>query len=230
VRKATLTAALTLSAARPGAPEPHARRAGSGIIEAPSVATLPDLRRAEDDPVPLLIEPARPKMLPSHNSRFDAHIAAAARKHGVEVDLVRAIIQIESGFEPRAVSSKGAKGLMQLMPGTARDMGARNVLDPRQNIFAGARYLRVLLDVFDGDVTLAAAAYNAGPTNVLRYRGVPPFAETRDYVERVHSLLGLEPPNLGPSTTTVAEALSAAPGDLQALLVPDVLRDTDRSD
>ena len=120
------------------------------------------------------------------------------------MDLLRAIIQIESGFHPRAISSKGARGLMQLMPGTARDMGARNVLDPRQNIFAGARYLRLLLDVFDGNVTLAAAAYNAGPTNVQRHRGVPPFPETRDYVEKVHALLGLEPPNLAPPLAIVA--------------------------
>ena len=126
-----------------------------------------------------------------------------------EIDERRALlaIQIESGFEPHARSSKGAKGLMQLMPATARDMGARNVLDPRQNIFAGARYLRLLLDVFDGGVTLASAAYNAGPTTVQRYGGVPPFRETRDYVEKVHALLGLDPPNLSlPPTLTEVDA------------------------
>jgi soluble lytic murein transglycosylase-like protein len=196
VRKATLTAALTLSAARPGVTEPQARRGGSGILAATSVPTLPDLAPAADNPPMMLLDPSRPKLLRSRNSRFDVHIEAAARKHGIAADLVRAIIQIESGFEPRAVSSKGAKGLMQLMPATAREMGARNLFDPRQNIFAGARYLRVLLDAFDGNLTLAAAAYNAGPTNVQRHGGVPPFRETRDYVEKVHALLGLGPPDL----------------------------------
>jgi soluble lytic murein transglycosylase-like protein len=211
VGKATLTAALTLGAARPGAPETHSRRAGSRIVEAAIAPNLPDLRRADDDPPALVLEPNRPTLVLAKDSRFDADIEAAARKHGVGADLVRAIIQIESGFQPRAVSSRGAKGLMQLMPGTARDMGARNVLDPRQNIFAGARYLRRLLDVFDGNVTLAAAAYNAGLTNVQRYGGVPPFPETRDYVEKVHSLLGLDPPDLAPRPTTM-EALLTVPG------------------
>ena len=209
--KATLTAALTLHAARPGAPEPYARRAGSGTIESTNAPTLPDIRRVDDRPSPL-IEPPRPRLPRSRNSRFDAHIEAAARKYGIAVDLLRAIIQVESGFDPRAISAKGAKGLMQLMPGTARDMGARRVLDPKQNIFAGARYLRLLLDVFGGDVTLAAAAYNAGPANVQRHRGVPPFPETRDYVEKVHALLGLEPPDLDPPT--LAEALFKIPEDL----------------
>jgi soluble lytic murein transglycosylase-like protein len=228
VGKATLTAALTLSAGRPGAPEPYARRAGSGILEAVSVPTLPDLHKADDGRPALVLEPPRPTLLPSKNSRFDAHIEVAARKHGVAVDLVRAIIQIESGFEPRAVSSKGAKGLMQLMPRTARDMGARNVLDPRQNIFAGVRYLRFLLEMFDGNLTLAAAAYNAGLTNVQRYRGVPPFPETRDYVEKVHALLGLEPPHLGPPAT-VTEALLTVPGSSGASLDLEDLRGPFRS-
>ena len=228
VGKATLTAALTLGAARPGASAPQVRRAGSGNIEAMSVPTLPDLRPRDDDKPTVLLETPRPTLLPSQDSRFDAYIEAAARKHGVTVDLLRAIIQIESGFDPRAVSSRGAKGLMQLMPRTARSMGARNAFDPRQNIFAGARYLRVLLDAFDENLTLAAAAYNAGPTTVQRYQGVPPFRETRDYVEKVHALLGLGPPNLAPSPT-VTEALFAVPGDLQASLDPDVERGPFRS-
>lgn len=216
VGKATLTAALTLGAARPGVPETHARRAGSGVLEAvATVPTLPDFRRADEGPLALVLRPPQPGPLLSTDSRFDAHIQAAARKHGVTEDLVRAIIQIESGFDPRAVSSRGAKGLMQLMPATARQMGARNVLDPRQNIFAGARYLRFLLDRFDGDVTLAAAAYNAGLTNVQRHHGVPPFAETRDYVEKVHALLGLGPPNLA-ARPTVVEALLELPGEIGA--------------
>jgi hypothetical protein len=228
VGKATLTAALTLSAGRPGTSEPHARRAGSRIIEAAGVRALPDLRPADDGPPVLLRDTPRPRQLLAKPSRFDAHIEAAARKHGVAEDLVRAIIQVESGFDPRAVSSKGAKGLMQLMPATARDMGARNLLDPRQNIFAGARYLRLLLDMFDGNLTLAAAAYNAGLTNVQRHRGVPPFPETRDYVEKVHALLGLGPPDLAPRPD-VMEALLTLPGDGDASSLPEDLRGPFRS-
>ncbi len=222
MRKATLTAALTLSTARPGVPEPQARRGGNGILAATRVPTLPDLAPAADNPPMVLLEPPHPSLLLSRNDRFDAHIEAAARKHRVGEDLVRAIIQIESGFEPRAVSSKGAKGLMQLMPATARDMGARNLFDPRQNIFAGARYLRFLLDVFDGNLTLAAAAYNAGPTNVQRHGGVPPFPETRDYVEKVHALLGLGPPDLA-LPQTVQQALLTVPETTETSSASDVL-------
>jgi soluble lytic murein transglycosylase-like protein len=218
---------LTLGAARPGVPEPSARRAASGIRVAASVRPLPELI-ATNVPPAFPIEPARTRRLRPRNKRFDPYIEAAARKHGIDADLVRAIIEVESGFDARAVSSRGAKGLMQLMPGTARDMGARNVLDPRQNIFAGARYLRLLLDVFDGNLTLAAAAYNAGLTNVQRHGGVPPFHETRDYVQRVHALLGLEPPDLEQRPATM-EARLTLPGEGVEWLFPDVVRGPFRS-
>lgn len=157
----------------------------------------------------------------SRNTTFDAHINEAARKHGVDVDLVRAIIQVESGFNPRAVSRRGAKGLMQLMPATARDMGARNVLDPKQNIFAGVRYLRFLLDAFDGDLTLATAAYNAGPTVVKRHGGLPPYEETLNYVDRVHALLGLQPGLERPGLER--PGLEPPPALLDALFTPEDL-------
>ena len=198
VGKAALTAALTLGSARHGGTDLKARRNASDIIEATRLAPRPALPLIDlGPPTPLIQRATEMPRLP-RNSAFEAHIIEAARKHGVDVDLVRAIIQVESGFNPRAVSRKGAKGLMQLMPGTARDMGARNALDPRQNIFAGVRYLRILLDAFEGDLTLATAAYNAGPTVVKRHRGVPPYEETRNYVDRVHFLLGLESPGLEP--------------------------------
>jgi hypothetical protein len=198
VGKAALAAALTLGTARHGGTELKSRRNASDIIEATRLPPSPELPLIDlGDPTPL-IPAARPRPSLSRNTAYDAHINEAARKHGVDADLVRAIIQVESGFNPRADSRKGAKGLMQLMPTTARDMGARNALDPKQNIFAGARYLRFLLDSFDGDLTLATAAYNAGPTVVKRHGGVPPFEETRNYVDRVQSLLGLEPPTLEP--------------------------------
>jgi soluble lytic murein transglycosylase-like protein len=115
-------------------------------------------------------------------------VDAAARKHGVDRALVRAVMHAESAFDPDALSRAGAQGLMQLMPGTAGMYGVTNAFDPEQNIAAGVEHLRMLLDLFDGDVTLATAAYNAGENNVLRYGGIPPFAETQVYVERVKVL------------------------------------------
>ncbi|GLQ50354.1 lytic transglycosylase domain-containing protein [Dyella flava] len=113
----------------------------------------------------------------------------ASVESGVDEALIRAIIHAESAFNPRAMSLKGAQGLMQLMPGTANDMGVLDAFDPVQNIRGGARYLGLLLKNFNGDVRLAAAAYNAGPAAVQHYNGVPPFAETQVYVQRVGELL-----------------------------------------
>ncbi|MBM7130079.1 lytic transglycosylase domain-containing protein [Dyella mobilis] len=113
----------------------------------------------------------------------------ASVESGVDEALIRAIIHAESAFNPRAMSLKGAQGLMQLMPGTANDMGVLDAFDPAQNIRGGARYLGLLLKNFNGNVRLTAAAYNAGPAAVQHYNGVPPFAETQVYVERVGELL-----------------------------------------
>jgi len=149
-----------------------------GTLEPPKLSVV-----AVDDPV----EVAR--LQPSLNSEFDAHIEAATARHGVSRALVRAIIQVESGFNRRAVSGAGARGLMQLMPATARRFGVTNRFDARQNIFGGTRYLRVLLDQYEGNVSLAAAAYNAGPTCVARYHGIPPYKQTQDYVRKVNTIL-----------------------------------------
>jgi soluble lytic murein transglycosylase-like protein len=116
-------------------------------------------------------------------------IHAASVESGVDEALIRAIIHAESAFNSRAMSLKGAQGLMQLMPGTANDMGVLDAFDPAQNIRGGTRYLGLLMKNFNGDVRLAAAAYNAGPAAVQHYNGVPPFAETQVYVQRVGELL-----------------------------------------
>jgi len=121
------------------------------------------------------------------NAYNDA-IAAAAQEYGVDSALLRAVIHAESSFNPNAVSMAGAQGLMQLMPGTANDLGVENPFDSTQNIRGGAHYLAQLLKQFNGDERLATAAYNAGPQNVQKYNGVPPFDETRVYVERVATL------------------------------------------
>jgi hypothetical protein len=124
------------------------------------------------------------------STEFDAQIYAAAALHGVRGDLVRAIIQVESDFDRQAVSAAGARGLMQLMPATARRFGVTDGFDARQNIFAGTRYLRTLLDTYGDDVSLSAAAYNAGEGAVARYGGIPPFRETQSFVRKVNALLG----------------------------------------
>jgi hypothetical protein len=120
---------------------------------------------------------------------LDALIDEAAAAYGISAHLVRAVAEAESGFDPGAVSPAGAQGLMQLMPATAALMGVDDRLDPRQSAFGGAKYLSQLLDRFDGDVALALASYNAGPTRVARYRGIPPYGETRRYVAKIRVLL-----------------------------------------
>lgn len=123
----------------------------------------------------------------SRLDKMDDTIASAAKKFGVPENLIKAIITAESAGRSDAVSPAGAKGLMQLMDGTARDLGVRDSLDPVQNIYGGAQYIRKMLDKFGNNTELALAAYNAGPGNVDKYGGIPPFTETREYVKRVMS-------------------------------------------
>src|SRR4030095_15079057 len=154
------------------------------------------------------------RLRPSYNGEFNHHISAAASLHGVDYDLVRAIIQVESDFDNLARSSKGAQGLMQLMPDTARRFGVSNAYDPRQNIFGGVRFWPFLLDMFRGDVALTAAAYNAGENAVLRYGGIPPYKETREYVEKVQALLGNTASPLLGAAQPPAASFTPAPGAL----------------
>jgi hypothetical protein len=127
---------------------------------------------------------------------FGAEIYQAAQRHGVDPELVAAVVRAESAFDVRAVSVKGARGLMQLMPATARRFGVSQdrVHDPAVNVDAGARYLAWLLGRFEGDLALALAAYNAGEGTVDRYGGVPPYRETRGYIQKIFTTLGLVQP------------------------------------
>ena len=125
--------------------------------------------------------PTEVKLLP----HLESVIRPAADKYRLDPNLVAAVIWTESSGDPNAVSKKGAQGLMQLMPETARELGVQRVLDPAENIDGGSRYLRRMLDAHDGDLSLALAAYNAGPTAVARYGGIPPYPETQNYVDKV---------------------------------------------
>ncbi|WP_237524104.1 lytic transglycosylase domain-containing protein [Shewanella sp. KX20019] len=127
--------------------------------------------------------------IPLYTQQYKEEIRLAAKNYSVEAALIRAVIHAESAFKPAALSKAGAQGLMQLMPATAKELGVTDAFKPSQNIAAGSRYLAQLLQRFDGDITLACAAYNAGASRVEQYHGVPPFPETKAYVERVNILL-----------------------------------------
>lgn len=127
----------------------------------------------------------QPTRKPQHKNDYHQIIKKAAERFQIPERLISSVIKHESNFNSHTVSRAGAQGLMQLMPGTARFLGVTNSFDPEQNINGGARYLRQMLDQFNGDMKLALAAYNAGPGNVKKYGGIPPFNETQNYVQKV---------------------------------------------
>lgn len=118
-------------------------------------------------------------------TKYGSLINQASRQFNLEPSLVKAVIMVESGFDPKAVSKKGAQGLMQLMPKTAADMDVEDPHNPEENIFGGTRYLSELMERFENDIKLALAAYNAGPERVEQYKGVPPFPETERFINKV---------------------------------------------
>lgn len=154
----------------------------------PDEVPYPELPAAQTAVLPA--PPVVPRLhaaLPT-DARYDGIIKDRSAKHGVDPELVRAVIQVESAYQARARSTRGAVGLMQVLPSTARQYGVRNLYDPSSNIDVGIRHLKTLLDRFP--LTLALAAYNAGQAAVERFRGVPPYRETEDYVARILALVG----------------------------------------
>ena len=179
---------LLAGAAIPASAQIYTRLNSNGVVEATNVPASGGFRLTYVGKGTLIH--SRGFFPRAYNGEFDGHIEAAAGVFGVAEDLLKAVITAESEFDPLAVSSKGAQGLMQLMPFTARRFGVTDSFDPRQNIFGGAQYLRFLLDTFQGDVALALAGYNAGENAVARFKGIPPFKETRYYVQKIQNLLG----------------------------------------
>jgi hypothetical protein len=161
--------------------------------ELPVVATAPPAPAAEP-PLALAFDEAQPVPV----GPYGPQIFAAAKKHQVNPTVVAALIRAESSGNPRAVSRKGARGLMQLMPATAKRFGVRTdrLFEPEQNLEAGVRYLKFLIEQFPGDLARVLAAYNAGENAVQRYGGIPPYRETRGYVRRIYTFLGLAVSNL----------------------------------
>ncbi len=160
------------------------KRPDGGEVTTYEVQGAPDIRttRPADETLPPL------------RRHIDDLIQQHAKAQGLSPTLVRAVVQAESGFNPSAISPKGALGLMQLMPVTARELGVDNPFHPEQNIRGGVTYLRRLLDLYNQDLTLALAAYNAGPASVDRYGDVPPYQETKDYVRKITTVTSKAPP------------------------------------
>jgi soluble lytic murein transglycosylase-like protein len=168
--------------------------AGAAALFVPHAGKAPARTRHAAAPAPRSAnDPARPRVIlatlnEDYKPRPEAYnslIEEAAETHGLDAAILRAVIEIESAFDPLAVSPAGAQGLMQLMPALAEELGVTDAFDARQNIMAGARYLAYLLHHHGGDLSLALASYNAGPGAVAFYGGVPPFEETETYIRRV---------------------------------------------
>jgi soluble lytic murein transglycosylase len=159
----------------------------SGVAHYTSTPTRRGFKAVELARTGISYAPSRRTSFARGQRSWDDAIIKVALRHGVPAALVKAVVAAESAFDPRAVSSKGAQGLMQIMPGTARELGLERPFLAEENLDAGARYLRELHDRYEGSWLHALAAYNAGPTAVDRHGGVPPYAETRQYVKRVLS-------------------------------------------
>lgn len=197
---ASLCAAIALAGALPAGAETFKLGEPDGTVHFTNTPTDPRYRRmglSSGTAAGWLRLPG------GDTSRYSVEIREAAERYGVPERLVAALIRVESAFNPRAISRKGARGLMQLMPETASMLGVRNTFDPQENIDGGVRHLRGLIERFSNNLPLALAAYNAGERAVATYQGIPPYPETRDYVTRVLHLFGGSADGLAASRTAV---------------------------
>jgi len=175
---------------------------------------------AEPVPPPAAVSPALPA------GAIDRLVAQVAARESLPPQLIHSVIQVESNYDPYAVSPKGALGLMQLIPATARRFGVTNAFNPADNIQGGAKYLRYLLELYNGDYPLALAAYNAGEGAVARYGGVPPYAETREYLVRVgkqleKSMAGQAPPKPVEAAQTQPADVAPVRSHIEEVIQPD---------
>jgi soluble lytic murein transglycosylase-like protein len=181
--------------------------------DANGVLTLSDRpQNADAQAVTVPVAPAGQMIVGRTNPEFDPLIRQHARDQGIRAELVRAVIQVESAFNRWAVSPKGAMGLMQLMPATAKELGVSDPFNPAENIRGGVTYLRQLLDRYNDDEKLALAAYNAGPTAVDRYGSkIPPYKETRNYVQKITGIQGTVRNGPGQRIYKVTEIIDGQP-------------------
>ena len=194
---------LTAKTSTPTTPAPATATAGKS-----SAATSAPLRSTAAAPALLMAAAGALDGFSTGDANVDRFIVDSSKRHGVDPLLIYSIMHRESSFKKFALSHKGARGLMQLMPATAARLGVRNIFDPQQNIEGGVKYIRILLNMFDGDVRLALAGYNAGEGAVLKYgRSVPPYRETQEYVRRISERYSLM---RDPSTARVAPRVSPA--------------------
>ncbi|MGD9330275.1 MAG: transglycosylase SLT domain-containing protein [Desulfobacterales bacterium] len=169
---------LMVGAGSPLSADIYMYRDADGVMHFTNTPSSPEYR--------LYIRTHKPRFSsPTNHRQYDRIIREASRRHGVDFFLLKAVIQAESSFNPRAVSKKGARGLMQIMPENYPALNINDPFDPRQNIMGGTFYLRTLYDRYEGKLALTLSAYNAGPTIVDRYQRIPPIAETERYVEKV---------------------------------------------
>lgn len=178
IRRGIVLLILMGFAAAPALGDIYMYRDSDGVMHFTNTPSSPQYR--------VYIRTHKPRFYtPPDVDRYDRIIQEAARRHGIDFFLVKAIIQAESSFNPRAVSKKGARGLMQIMPQNYATLNIEDPFDPQQNIMGGTRYFRALYDRYEGKLALSLSAYNAGPTIVDRYQRIPPIPETERYVEKV---------------------------------------------